>query len=251
MPQARPLSSQVRPLLCCRFLWQRLLLWVRAPCSSPLLPTEQPQDFDRAVLHLQPLTWLTDRNLSGKDGGWQTHWRILLGRGPCGQPPRAPHPRGHALTCSCVVCGRCEATSLWEQVGLQWQTENEEDLKDKLDFASPPPAHHPSPGECSRLGLMRRACPGGGAQQLEEALVVPGQPPWVHGHTRQGARGCRGSSESRVLCQLIEFFCEPHLQERHRPQWDAALAFRVIPPQNRGFHWWTPVLPLAVVPARL
>ncbi|KAF4015993.1 hypothetical protein G4228_007392 [Cervus hanglu yarkandensis] len=45
----------------------------------------------------------------------------------------------------------CEATSLWEQVGLQWQTENEEDLKDKLDFASPPPAHHPTPG--SRPGL--------------------------------------------------------------------------------------------------
>lgn len=45
----------------------------------------------------------------------------------------------------------CEARSLWEQVGLQWQTENEDDLKDKLDFASPPPAHHPSPG--SRPGL--------------------------------------------------------------------------------------------------
>ncbi|XP_003795509.1 dynein assembly factor 5, axonemal [Otolemur garnettii] len=35
------------------------------------------------------------------------------------------------------------ATSLWEKVGLQWQKENEDDLKDKLDFASPPPAHYP------------------------------------------------------------------------------------------------------------
>ncbi|XP_062945575.1 dynein axonemal assembly factor 5 [Cynocephalus volans] len=35
------------------------------------------------------------------------------------------------------------ATSLWEKVGLQWQKENEEDLKDKLDFASPRPAHYP------------------------------------------------------------------------------------------------------------
>lgn len=52
----------------------------------------------------------------------------------------------------CVACGRSEASSLWERVGLQWQTENEEDLKDKLDFASPPPAHHPSPGECGGLG---------------------------------------------------------------------------------------------------
>ncbi|KAG8509815.1 Dynein assembly factor 5, axonemal [Galemys pyrenaicus] len=38
------------------------------------------------------------------------------------------------------------ATSLWEQVGLQWQQENEQDLKDKLDFASPPPAHYPLQG---------------------------------------------------------------------------------------------------------
>ncbi|XP_026981329.1 dynein axonemal assembly factor 5 isoform X2 [Sagmatias obliquidens] len=45
----------------------------------------------------------------------------------------------------------CEAAGLWEQVGLHWQMENEEDLKDKLDFAGPPPAHHPSPG--SRPGL--------------------------------------------------------------------------------------------------
>ncbi|XP_004629637.1 dynein assembly factor 5, axonemal [Octodon degus] len=35
------------------------------------------------------------------------------------------------------------AASLWEKVGLQWQEENEADLKDKLDFASPPPPHYP------------------------------------------------------------------------------------------------------------
>ncbi|XP_048186645.1 dynein axonemal assembly factor 5 isoform X2 [Perognathus longimembris pacificus] len=35
------------------------------------------------------------------------------------------------------------AASLWEKIGLQWQKENEEDLKDKLDFASPPPPHYP------------------------------------------------------------------------------------------------------------
>lgn len=44
------------------------------------------------------------------------------------------------------------AASLWEKVGLQWQQENEEDLKDKLDFASPPPAHHPSPETRPGLG---------------------------------------------------------------------------------------------------
>ncbi|XP_030788277.1 dynein assembly factor 5, axonemal isoform X3 [Rhinopithecus roxellana] len=35
------------------------------------------------------------------------------------------------------------AVSLWEEVGLQWQKENEEDLKDKLDFAPPTPPHYP------------------------------------------------------------------------------------------------------------
>ncbi|XP_016068440.1 PREDICTED: dynein assembly factor 5, axonemal [Miniopterus natalensis] len=45
-----------------------------------------------------------------------------------------------------------EAASLWEEVGLQWQEENREDLKDKLDFASPPPAHHPSPENRPGLG---------------------------------------------------------------------------------------------------
>ncbi|XP_028701257.1 dynein axonemal assembly factor 5 [Macaca mulatta] len=35
------------------------------------------------------------------------------------------------------------AVSLWEDVGLQWQKENEEDLKDKLDFAPPTPPHYP------------------------------------------------------------------------------------------------------------
>ncbi|XP_036095862.1 dynein assembly factor 5, axonemal [Molossus molossus] len=45
-----------------------------------------------------------------------------------------------------------EAAGLWEKVGLQWQKENEEDLKDKLDFTSPPPAHHPSPETRPGLG---------------------------------------------------------------------------------------------------
>ncbi|XP_021571179.1 dynein assembly factor 5, axonemal, partial [Carlito syrichta] len=36
------------------------------------------------------------------------------------------------------------AASLWEDAGLQWQKENEEDLKDKLDFACPPPPHYPA-----------------------------------------------------------------------------------------------------------
>ncbi|XP_050019176.1 dynein axonemal assembly factor 5 isoform X1 [Alexandromys fortis] len=46
---------------------------------------------------------------------------------------------------------RQTATSLWEKVGLKWQEENEADLKDKLDFASPPPPHYPE--HESRPGL--------------------------------------------------------------------------------------------------
>ncbi|XP_059270232.1 dynein axonemal assembly factor 5 isoform X2 [Mustela nigripes] len=44
------------------------------------------------------------------------------------------------------------AANLWEKVGLQWQRENEDDLKDKLDFATPPPARHPSPENRPVLG---------------------------------------------------------------------------------------------------
>lgn len=76
--------------------------------------------------------------------GAPSPWASSLRQGP--PSPWAPPDL------RCVACGRCEASTLWEQVGLQWQTENEEDLKDKLDFASPPPAHHPSPGECGGLG---------------------------------------------------------------------------------------------------
>ncbi|XP_049644535.1 dynein axonemal assembly factor 5 [Suncus etruscus] len=46
----------------------------------------------------------------------------------------------------------CEAANLWRQVGLQWQQENENDLKDKLDFPSAPPAHHPSLDTRPNLG---------------------------------------------------------------------------------------------------
>lgn len=53
---------------------------------------------------------------------------------------------GFTATPVLLFC-RQTATSLWEKVGLQWQEENETDLKDKLDFASPPPPHYPEHGE--------------------------------------------------------------------------------------------------------
>ncbi|XP_039767023.1 dynein assembly factor 5, axonemal isoform X1 [Ornithorhynchus anatinus] len=48
------------------------------------------------------------------------------------------------------------AFDLWEKIGLQWQKENEDDLKDKLDFAAPPPSHYPE-------GVIR---PGLGCREL-------------------------------------------------------------------------------------
>ncbi|KAH0517829.1 Dynein assembly factor 5, axonemal [Microtus ochrogaster] len=50
---------------------------------------------------------------------------------------------------------RQTATSLWEKVGLKWQEENEADLKDKLDFASPPPPHYPEHELCASLSSLQ------------------------------------------------------------------------------------------------
>lgn len=39
------------------------------------------------------------------------------------------------------------AVELWRQVGAQWEKENEEDLKDKMDFLGSPPPRYPTGGE--------------------------------------------------------------------------------------------------------
>ncbi|XP_030068430.1 dynein axonemal assembly factor 5 [Microcaecilia unicolor] len=44
------------------------------------------------------------------------------------------------------------AAGYWEKVGLQWQKENEEDLKDKLDFAAPCPQWYPERVDRPGLG---------------------------------------------------------------------------------------------------
>ncbi|XP_063074437.1 dynein axonemal assembly factor 5-like [Engraulis encrasicolus] len=41
---------------------------------------------------------------------------------------------------------------LWRRVGAQWEKENEEDLKDKMDFLLTPPQHYPSGVERPGLG---------------------------------------------------------------------------------------------------
>ncbi|XP_061892704.1 dynein axonemal assembly factor 5-like [Entelurus aequoreus] len=44
------------------------------------------------------------------------------------------------------------AADLWQQVGAQWEKENEDDLKDKMDFLLTPPLFYPSGVERPNLG---------------------------------------------------------------------------------------------------
>ncbi|KAL3876674.1 hypothetical protein ACJMK2_034478 [Sinanodonta woodiana] len=44
------------------------------------------------------------------------------------------------------------ADSLWHDIGLKYQQENEEELKDKIDFAKPVPIHYPPKVERPNLG---------------------------------------------------------------------------------------------------
>ncbi|MEQ2303099.1 hypothetical protein AMECASPLE_013259 [Ameca splendens] len=46
---------------------------------------------------------------------------------------------------------RVLAADLWRQAGLQWEKENEDDIKDKMDFLFTPPPHYPH--EVQRPGL--------------------------------------------------------------------------------------------------
>ncbi|KAM4716682.1 dynein axonemal assembly factor 5 isoform 1-T1 [Anableps anableps] len=47
---------------------------------------------------------------------------------------------------------RLLAADLWRQVGLQWEKENEDDIKDKMDFLLCPPPHYPPGVERPGLG---------------------------------------------------------------------------------------------------
>ncbi|XP_075880316.1 dynein axonemal assembly factor 5 [Nelusetta ayraudi] len=54
------------------------------------------------------------------------------------------------------------AADLWKQVGAQWEKENEEDIKDKMDFLLSPPPHYPAGAERPGLGcrelVVRNMC---------------------------------------------------------------------------------------------
>lgn len=42
---------------------------------------------------------------------------------------------------------RLLAADLWKRAGAQWEKENEEDIKDKMDFLLSPPPHYPARGQ--------------------------------------------------------------------------------------------------------
>ncbi|OXB67597.1 hypothetical protein ASZ78_004715 [Callipepla squamata] len=91
------------------------------------------------------------------------------------------------------------AWTYWEKIGLQWEKENEEDLKDKMDF-SVPPSHYPK-------GVTR---PGLGCRELVSrnlSKVLPGLchdlTDWVES-TRVKA--------SQLLCVLL-LHAEDHITQ--------------------------------------
>jgi dynein assembly factor 5 len=47
---------------------------------------------------------------------------------------------------------RCQAEALWHDVGMKYASENENDLKDKMDFVKPDPSHYPTGVDRPNLG---------------------------------------------------------------------------------------------------
>lgn len=47
------------------------------------------------------------------------------------------------------IISKCRQIALdyWKKVGFQWESENEDDLKDKKDFGDPYPSFYPAGGE--------------------------------------------------------------------------------------------------------
>lgn len=54
--------------------------------------------------------------------------------------------RNEKIKCVFIHAYRLLAADLWKQVGTQWEKENEDDIKDKLDFLLAPPPQYPLGG---------------------------------------------------------------------------------------------------------
>lgn len=83
------------------------------------------------------------------------------------------------------------------------------------------------------------------------APEAPGRPPWVCEDTPAEERGALGSSENGAPCQLTELFCQLHLQRRQGPRVGCCPSVLGDASSEQRLPLAGPVLPLAVVPARL
>ncbi|KAJ0058112.1 hypothetical protein NL108_007385, partial [Boleophthalmus pectinirostris] len=98
---------------------------------------------------------------------------------------------------------RLLAADLWRQVGAQWEKENEEDIKDKMDFLLTPPPFYPS--EVERPGL--------GCRELVVRNLGKLVPAITHDITDWlVATRVRTSQLLSVLLLHAEDHCTQHLQ---------------------------------------
>ena len=63
---------------------------------------------------------------------------------------------GHALSLFGSLPSSQRAAELWRQTGALWEQENEDDLKDKMDFLLTPPDLYPAGGELTPSLLLQR-----------------------------------------------------------------------------------------------
>ncbi|XP_061079679.1 dynein axonemal assembly factor 5 [Conger conger] len=80
---------------------------------------------------------------------------------------------------------RLLAEDLWRRTGAQWEKENEQDLKDKLDFLLEPPAHYPPGVERPGLGCRELV-----SRNLSKLLPAVGRDlgDWLAGTRAKTAR---------------------------------------------------------------
>ncbi|XP_059416461.1 dynein axonemal assembly factor 5-like [Carassius carassius] len=98
---------------------------------------------------------------------------------------------------------RSLAEDLWRQVGSQWEKENEDDLKDKMDFLLPAPVLYTSGVECPGLGCRELV-----VRNLSKLLPAVGRDmgDWLV-QTR-----VKTAQLLRVLLLHAEDHCTQHLQ---------------------------------------
>ncbi|KAJ8346050.1 hypothetical protein SKAU_G00302430 [Synaphobranchus kaupii] len=99
---------------------------------------------------------------------------------------------------------RLQAEDLWRRAGAQWEKENEEDLKDKLDFLLTPPALYPPGVERPGLGCRELV-----ARNLSKVL------PAVSGDLGDWLAGTR--AKTAQLLSVLLLHAEDHSTQHLQP----------------------------------